>query len=329
MKRQDSFKKDLAIAIGSSGSATGYTAVSALKNSFGRQGYRVIACDTNPRHLVAAATVADDFLQLPPAVDPEFVPKTIDLFKSQNIGYFYPIHDQEIIATAKAREVFQANNITPCCVGVEAAKLCTDKLESTRRLLKEGIHVPKTYLLSEGIDFANRLIVKDRYGNGSKFVQVIETEKELEIMTAKVESNIDDYVVQEWIDEPEVTIDAFFPSNYSFGKVVCRKRLEIKSGVTTKAHIFYDPIYFDVAYKIAKSFNLFGSFCFQTRGQDNFVIDVNPRIGGATAMSVALGIDFPSAHVACFLGHEPRSYLKQEYRECFVTRSYREHIAYA
>ncbi|MFN3926857.1 MAG: ATP-grasp domain-containing protein [Pseudanabaenaceae cyanobacterium] len=320
--------KQPTIAVGSSGSATGYTAVSALKSSLGRKGYKIVACDTNPKHLVAAATIADDFIQLPSALEDGFVSRTVELLKTSGVNLFYPIHDQEICVSASAKEYFAHNQITVCAVAGEIAKLCTDKLACTKVLCSHGIDVPETYLLADSIDCVKKFIVKPRHGNGSKFLEVINTDEELENIKRKVDFAVQDYVVQEWLSQPEITVDAFVLPDYSLVKVVCRERLEIKSGVTTKAYVFHDDFYTALALRVAKALNLFGAFCFQTRSTNNSVIDVNPRIGGATAMSILLGQDFPSAHIAYFLGYEPKIFFKDEYQPCFVTRSYREHIAY-
>ncbi|WKT81950.1 MULTISPECIES: ATP-grasp domain-containing protein [unclassified Thermosynechococcus] len=318
----------ITIAVGSSGSATGYTVVQSLKQTWGQRGCKIIACDINPRYLVAAASISDSYIQLPSAFEDKFAIQTVELLKSNNVNYFYPIHDQEICATASAKKLFEEFGITILCASPQAVKSCTDKLESSKILSSVNLNSPTTYLLSENTSFFGKSIVKERYGNGSQFIEIINDKDQLEYVIKKILPSHRQYIIQEWIDEPEITIDAFIIPDQCFVKTLCRKRVEIKSGITTKGYIFYDENYSKIALSIAEAFQLFGSFCFQVRGHDNYVIDVNPRIGGATAMSIALGLDFPSAHVAYFLGEDPAYYFTDIKKPCFVTRSYREHISY-
>lgn len=321
-------QESITIAVGSSGSSTGYTVVQSLKQTWGKRGCKIIACDINPRHLVAAASISDSYIQLPSAFEDQFAIQTIELLKSNHVNYFYPIHDQEICATASAKKLFEECGITILCASQKAVKACTDKLESSKILSFAKLNNPRTYLLSEKTNFFGKAIIKERYGNGSQFVEIVNDKDQLEDVIEKILPSDRQYIIQEWIAEPEITIDAFVIPEKHFVKTLCRKRVEVKSGITTKGYIFYDETYSQIALSVAEAFQLFGSFCFQVRSYDNYVIDVNPRVGGATAMSITLGLDFPSAHVAYFLGEDPVFYFKDIQKPCFVTRSYREHVSY-
>ncbi|URR35474.1 ATP-grasp domain-containing protein [Thermosynechococcus sp. HN-54] len=321
-------QEGITIAVGSSGSSTGYTIVQSLKETWGQKGCRIIACDINPKHLVAAASISDSYIQLPSASENSFAIQTVELLKSNNVNYFYPVHDQEICATASARDLFESYGITILCASKKAVDLCTDKLESSEMLSLINLNIPTTYPLSDNISFFGKAIIKERYGNGSQFIEVINDQNELEYIVSKIIPSNRQYIIQEWIGDPEITVDAFVIPEKGFVRTLCRKRIEIKSGITTKGYIFYDEIHSQIALSIAKAFQLVGSFCFQVRGYDNYIIDINPRIGGATAMSIAVGLDFPSAHLAYFLGEDPAPYFKDMPKSCFVTRSYREHISY-
>lgn len=321
----------LAIAVGATGSAPGYCAVTALSKSGTFKRSKIIACDTNPAHLIAASTQATGFIQLPSAFDKDYPARTVEALASRGVSAYYPIHDQEIRAATSARQIFAARGITVCASSYPAVDLATDKLNMSTALSQAGVPTPVTFLLSKyngELEFP--LILKPRRGVGSHGVRLVGDQNDLATELRTRTSSGEELLVQEWLDLPEVTVDAYVCQKYTNVTAVARERIEVKAGITTKARLSHQLATDNLAVRVARALGLQGSFCFQfrmaTRDKTPKVIDVNPRIGGATAMSVAAGVDFPSAHVAHFLGIDVRAILTHLGTDVFVTRSFQEHI---
>ena len=123
-------------------------------------------------------------------------------------------------------------------------------------------------------------------------------------------------------------MDVFYDPENDFIRVVCRERIETKSGVSTKARLFEDDELSRFARTIAVGLKLKGSFCFQVmRNSHGWVVtDVNPRPGAATAMCALTGNDFFAATFAYHWGEDARVFFRPLNGEQFVTRQYSEFL---
>ncbi|ALV57694.1 hypothetical protein TQ36_16265 [Burkholderia cenocepacia] len=121
---------------------------------------------------------------------------------------------------------------------------------------------------------------------------------------------------------------------------VTRERLEIKAGVCTKARVFVHPNTDTLARRIAEVFDLQGLFCFQVIGDiasgDLKIIDINPRCGGGTALSVAAGFPLLQWHFAALLDLQQASEFKnacvhrlKQGGESIVCRHYEEIVTFS
>lgn len=128
------------------------------------------------------------------------------------------------------------------------------------------------------------------------------------------------------IDGTEFTVDCFPLGSQVITSI--RQRLEVKSGVCTKARIARDETLAELALHLCRRFTLTEPFCFQTRKAAGLhhLIDINPRLGAGTAMSALNGMDFFAAHLAQLLGREPQEFLRPHFSECVVTRQYGEYL---
>jgi carbamoyl-phosphate synthase large subunit len=267
--------------------------------------------------VVPLATDADNYIAA--------ISAAVALYK---IDFVFPIHDEEI------RVISQARSNGSIAVGApnlssEMVLACTDKLNMGRRCLENGIESPATFnaqQFSEAPFYP--VFVKPRYGVGSRGASVIEQEEQV----ARLDSEID-FVFQEVCERPEVTVDVL---STEFGHVaVSRERLEVKAGVSTKARVWYSPELAEIAGKIAAAFSLVGLFCFQVMKRDGrwFVTDINPRCGGATAMTVAAGINLYEGYFSLVSGQDnPAQFVALRTKALnmpatMVTRYFEEHAS--
>jgi carbamoylphosphate synthase large subunit len=289
----------------------------------------VIACDTNSNALVAASVVAHGFQQLVSAKDADFARRVPKILGDLGVKFFYPIHDEEIRVASHEVSAFRGQGIIVCAPSAQAVELATDKLTLGGILSKVGIRYPETVSLSEERWFDGGVIVKPRRGVGSRGVTIFDEREQLDAFRHSPDVVCGEYVCQRPLAEPELTVDVFFDPERNFHRSICRERIEVRAGITTKARIFRDEAVADLGARLAACLGLCGSFCFQVRLDNDgqwAVIDVNPRIGGATATSVAIGLDFPTAHVAYFAGRDARPYFSDAEGEYHVCSSYREHV---
>ncbi|MGK7651079.1 ATP-grasp domain-containing protein [Roseovarius sp. B08] len=319
--------EEYAIAVGSAGSATGLGVLRSL--ACWDRVASCLACDINPSHLVAAATEFE-FLRVLPATSADFAETLADEFSWKGIKAYYPIHDVEIAAASSERALFAARGITLLAPRDDSISIVRDKLRMAEVLIDANVPTPKTTRLDLAQWDGTALHIKPRTGVGSHGAIAIHDADSFASYQASSDAEL--LIAQPFIAGDEITIDAFCPEPGKVQAIVCRERVEVKAGVSTKARIFVDQELTDLTGALSKALGLTGSFCHQVRGTATEgwqVIDVNPRVGGGTAMSVAAGLDFPSAHAAHFLGHDPTEFFTTlPNSDVFVTRSFREHVAW-
>jgi carbamoylphosphate synthase large subunit len=315
--------KQRVILLGSAGTGTAFAAVCALRRVWSRS-VVVIAMDINPMHLVTTSLLADHFEQVPLSASPEFSKALLGILQRYEVDTYLPLFPEEIALAAQLR----SDGTIPASVNVmapssAACAACADKWMLDQLLQKSGVPVPKTAPASAPFA-AEEFFLKPRSGTGSRGVRKVKAEELSDI----VGGCADEWVVQEICKPSEVTVDAFHDSAEGFSHVICRERVEIKSGVSTKARLFEDAELGRIALALAEALKLTGSFCFQVmRNPAGWVVtDVNPRPGAATAMCVLTGNDFFAASFAHCWGEDARRFFSPLEGEKFVTRQYAEFL---
>jgi carbamoylphosphate synthase large subunit len=274
---------------------------------------------------VAAAALADEFEQVPAVADEAFPDHVAEALARHGADTYAPILDAEIVAAARLRDEGRLPpGLVTLAPSAEVAALCLDKLEMARWLEREGLPTPPTDAAPTARWDPAGVVVKPRTGFGSAGVAVVDEEDDL---ARAVERAGGDAIVQRRCEGPEVTVDAFRGRDDRI-RAVCRERVEVKAGVSTKARVFDDPEIEELARALAEGLDLRGASCFQLmrapgRGRWE-VTDVNPRPGAGTRLSAALGVDVLAATLADAWGLDPSPFLPPLAGDGWVVRAYQE-----
>lgn len=303
---------------------TAWGVVQSLRAS--HPGLRLVVADTNPRELVAAAADADAFERVPAAADAAFRTAFAAAVERHGVDTWIPIHDAEIVAAAAAREAGTLPaSVVVTAPSAAAARLCGDKLAVAEALAAAGVGSPVTVRGDMAGDWSGPCMVKPRDGVGSRGARLL---ADPHLRTPEEASAA--YVLQEPCTAPEVTIDAFRSARDGWFAAACRERIDVRAGVATRCRVFSDPQLERFAQATAETLGLTGAYCLQamrsTAGDRWLVTDVNPRLGGATRMSVVAGMDFHAAMVAEAWGEDARPFLPGLARERWVARGYVERL---
>jgi predicted ATP-grasp superfamily ATP-dependent carboligase len=166
-------------------------------------------------------------------------------------------------------------------------------------------------------------IAKPRRGVGS--VGIHRVTDDAELSTLRRRDDLDEVIVQALLPGPELTVDAFLAGDRR-GSAICRERIEVKSGVCTKARIFHDELVESTVLDLGRALELRGAFCVQVMwdGKTWRITDVNPRPGAGTRLSVAVGFNVHAAMFADVWDLDPWPFLTRLAGERFAVRQYRE-----
>lgn len=316
-------KKKPTVLLGSAGTGIAFAAASAIRREW-RNSVRIISMDTNPDFLVTTSLLSDNFIQVPAFNSPLFRHRLIDLVRLENVGYYLPLMPQELVIASNLYEDGQlGEKINVLAPSYRMSKICADKLSLMKFLSGKGIPVPITALASEPFP-ADGYFIKPRNGCGSSNARYINANNLNNIK----KDECDSYILQSMCDQPEITTDVFYCNNGSFCKVICRERLEIKAGVSTKCRVFFDKKIEKLAIDVASLIGMSGAFCFQLmQSKGEWVVtDVNPRPGAGTAMCIATGNDFFASTFALAFNENYKKYFSELTQDFVVTRQYSEFV---
>lgn len=311
------------LLVTAAGAGSAHAVIRSARHHLGSDVW-IVAADINPRHLVAAAALADVFVRVPTSDDPGFERTILDIIDDQRVDLYVPLLDHEVASAATWRETGELGRTRTTAPTPSAAGTSADKLAAARWLTDHGFPTPSTRLASEVSWADTPLIAKPRQGIGSRGVFVIETAEQLHGLADNAR-----VVVQEMCRPPEVTVDVFRSTRSGTEGAVCRERLQTKEGVCTKARVHHDHELEDMALRVGRQLGLTGAYCIQAMrdaaGGAWQITDVNARPGAGSPMSAAVGYDVVGAMLLEELvGRDPGALLNPVEGDVYVTRVYDE-----
>lgn len=247
-------------------------------------------CDKTASGLYGAA---DEYFILPKPVDnPElYIDSLLSLCEKKRVDIVIPVIDPEIPILAKAKEHFAEKGIMVLVSDPEVVEICNSKKMMNRFLLKNGFEVIQTYETIESFEEARAkgridfpVFIKEDFGSASLGAGVVKSMEEL-----KFHFN-DGMIVQENILGEEYGVDIFNDWQLRPVRIVIKKKLAMRSGETDKAITVYDDSILDLSIRLGNTLKHFGPLdCdILKKGEQMFIIDLNPRFGGG----------YPASHMA-------------------------------
>lgn len=313
----------LKVLVGSAGTSTSFHIIKCLRNYF-QSDIQIYLTDTNPRRLVASSIFCNKFYQVKKADSSRFRFKLEEILIKNSIDVYIPINNDEILNAINIKKKKKFKKI--CIWSSEFNEKYLFKKKVKKVFSKKKIRVPITYLKHHSNN-NKKWIKKPNYGYGSKLIKIIDNNNQVD-----KELN-DDFIIEEFLDLKrfkEITVDSLHDRKKNKTYSFCRERLEVKSGVCTKANIFYDKKINKLANKIANIINQNGLICFQIFKFKTqiYVTDLNLRPGGGTSMTCSTFGDIIIAGFLMKLSREYKhlinlNYLKKRFT---ITRQYEDFL---
>ncbi|MCX7556239.1 ATP-grasp domain-containing protein [Xanthomonadaceae bacterium JHOS43] len=272
--------------------------------------------DVNPANEVTASLFSERHLCLPPSAADVYFPVLQGLLREYAIDVYVPLIDAEVAQATALRTTL------PTIIACNSQEFCEAAIAKSRYsqwLDIAGIAVPAPLTYDE-LRNIEHVVAKRDGGFGGRATQIVESADAAHHLLQN------GWTLYPYIDGEEYTVDCF-PLDGDVATSV-RQRLEVKSGVCTKARIVRDDVLAELALHLCQRFSLTEPFCFQTRKAEglHYLIDINPRLGAGTAMSALNGMDFFAAHLARLSERSPLEFLQPRFAECVVTRQYGEYL---
>jgi len=295
--------------------------VKAFKDAMKQEGIdgKVISVDINP--LSAGLYVSDKHYPVPSSSDQNFIPAVLEICKKEDIKLLIPTRDGELLLFAKSKDKFEKQGIHIMVSNPGVIEICNDKYRFYQFLTKNNIPTPKTYLPNQ-LDFSSihyPLLVKSRYGSGSKGLFKVENAEELQFFVNYVPNP----VIQEFANGNEYTVDLFSDFNGNVLTVVPRERIETFCGESYKGKTVKDTQIIEYAKNLAEKLGTIGHITIQCIKNDNRLkfIEVNPRFGGGAILGIKSGANTPLLLIKLILGKRIEPQIG-EFKDNFIMLRY-------
>ena len=280
---------------------------------------RLIAADSDA--LSPSLYCADQFHVLPMFSSPEFHSRFLDLCRSEAITAIIPLSDKAIAALLKLKPDLESMNVFPVISSAATIHICLDKWETFRFCKKNSIPTPETLLYQKNIcdiPFEFPLFLKKREGEGSNDTCIIKTEEQLKALQLDEE-----YIVQNYIEGTEYTIDVL--SDFSGGplSVVPRERLAVRGGEVLKGKTVLNNELVQWGTEIAAKLKICGPAtiqCIKGKEGNYFFTDINNRFGSGAVLSFAAGANYPGMLIKLIKGEKVKKIIGEYEENLFMMR---------
>lgn len=235
--------------------------------------------------------MADLFIRMPPTIEENWS-QIQSLIGDNEISLIIPTRDSELMFWSRHKEELASAGTHVAISSDLALSVFEDKLLFAQETKGFPIEPISTFTEIEGLS-SNRIVVKERFGSGAN--KIIFSKSKIEALNLSGGMNYP--IFQDRVEGLEVSADAFFGPDHDLVGFVTRHRLRIENGESTVTETFRNPGLEEVLSRylteLGKNFGLFGPIVLQLfwKADDNFLaIELNPRFGGASSASNAVGL---------------------------------------
>lgn len=259
--------------------------VRAFAEAAHARGGRVFAADLAADN--AALFEADHAVLLPRSDAPGYRDALVRCCADRGIRVVVPTRDGELSVLADARADLAAVGATAVVSDRSALDLCQDKRRFAAACVEQGLSTPRTYAVGEAPE-RFPVFVRPVRGAGGKGARRIDSAAEL--------PSGEDLLVQDLETAPEYTIDVLMDLAGQPLQAVARERLLVRDGEAVKSRVVDAPDLTDPALRLCAGLGLVGHNvvqAFRAPGSAPRFIEVNPRFGGASNLSIRAGLASP------------------------------------
>ena len=260
-----------------------------LVRAFGQaahaRGGQVFAADLGADN--AALFEADRALVLPRSDAPGFADALAAACADHAIRLVVPTRDGELGAVAAAKARLAALGAAVLTPDQAALDICQDKRRFVDFCASQGLATPRTYAPGE-TPSRFPVFVRPVRGAGGKGARRVEAGEAI--------PPGEDLLVQDVETAPEYTVDVLMDLVGQPLQAVARRRLLVRDGEAVKSRVEAAPALCDQALALCAALGLVGHNvvqAFYTPEAGARFIEINPRFGGASNLSIEAGLASP------------------------------------
>lgn len=266
---------------------------------------RIVGVDVSPD---APALHEVDAAHLICRIDePDYIDSLVSLCAQEQVRLLFPLIDTDLMKLAQNRDDFAQAGTNAVICDSELIDVTVNKYKTHDFFKNLGIDTPQIFELENDFkdDYRYPLLMKPLDGSASKGVFKINSKKELSFFREYVTRPI----LQEYVAGEEFTLDMLYDFQGTLRCIVPRRRIEVRSGEVSKSVIDMDPAVMEAGWNLGNQLRgargVINVQCIRTtEGRVSF-IEINPRFGGGTPLSLHAGADFPRWLLQMACGDDP------------------------
>ena len=205
----------------------------------------------------------------------------------RDVTIVIPTRDGELPRFAALRDRLREAGVFVAIGDAASVAACLDKVVTWQRCRDAGVPAIETATSIEGVE-ADRLVVKDRHGAGSRALLVDASRDE----AAAFAAGLDEPIFQPFVEGDEFSIDAYVAADGAVVSSLVRRRSTVVAGESQVTESVDRPDIDDLARRALGALGVRGHAVVQVIDGPNgpVLIEVNSRVGGASAAAFAGGV---------------------------------------
>lgn len=218
-----------------------------------------------------------------------YIDELLAICKNDSIDLVIPTIDIDLLVLSENKNRFEELGTKVLISSPDMISICRDKNKTSAFFEACGLKAPMP--VNDWTHYKDGFpaFIKPKDGSSSINAYKVDNEDELQIYA----SQIDDYVVQPFVDGNEYTIDVFCDWDGKPISVVPRERLQVRAGEVLKTRIDLDSKMIEEAILLCNAFKPCGPITIQLiqdhNTGENYYIEINPRFGGGAPLSMKAG----------------------------------------
>lgn len=262
--------------------------ISAVRNAAEKLGefQKIYGCDS---HLFCIGQYeVDEFWHCPPLAEVTF-DQILSYCQENHITAIIPTRNGDLEFYALHRSDLIHHGIHTMVSSFETINTCLDKKKFSEVLLKNRFPAIPTYSSLSDLP-SMHLVVKERKGAGSQQMRIDVSKTE----AVDFASYLKDPIFQPYIKGQEWSVDVYRSFEGRVKGCVARQRNSVVAGESQVTTTLHYPELEHLCHKMADKLEIQGHAIFQIIEDENgnfHVIECNPRFGGASSASIAVGLD--------------------------------------
>jgi carbamoyl-phosphate synthase large subunit len=260
--------------------------IKSFKTYINNLGGKIYCCDIDINS--PALYFSDEFFICPKSDNENYINFIKNKCIEKNIKLIIPTRCEELEVFSINKQYFLNLGINIMVCNNKSLNICQNKKKFIEFCIDNNYPIPKTYNKIEEIQ-KYPVFIKPVKGSSGKNIQKINCKDELRLI------NFEYFVVQEFIDWKEYTIDYLSDFDGNYISCIPRERIKVINGESCVSKININEKITDLCRNIGSNLKLIGHNTLQCFFNGEYVkfIEINPRFGGAANLGINSGLNSP------------------------------------